>query len=207
MSTKYAPRTVAILLFEGVELLDATGPAEVFIVADEERAFRVVMVARSVEPLRTMGGVTIVPDHNFTNAPHADILVLPGGDMRNVDDEGLAWIRAAAAEAEIVMSVCMGAFLLARAGLLEGIEATTHHWGIERLRQTVPGCNVVSGRRWVECGNIITTAGVTAGIDGALRVVERLLGTDAGRWAADEWLEHPAPPKGELTAADVAPRG
>lgn len=88
------------------------------------------------------------------------------------------------------MSVCYGAFLLADAGLLDGIEATTHHWGVAALKGAAPQCKVVTGKRYVDSGKIITTAGVTAGIDGALRIVERLLGREAARWAAEEWMEH-----------------
>jgi transcriptional regulator GlxA family with amidase domain len=195
-ATAPAPRqrTVAILIFEGVELLDFAGPAEVFIVSEEGRAFRVITVSENPEPVRTMGGVTVKPDFSFKNAPRADILVLPGGDVRNVGAAGIDWIRSAAKDADIVMSVCMGAFLLARAGLLDGIEATTHHWGIKSLKQAAPKCTVVTGKRYVDCGKVITTAGVTAGIDGALHVVERFLGEKAARWAASEWMEHPSEP-------------
>ncbi len=192
MGTGAGRRTVAVLLFEGVELLDFAGPAEVFIVADEGRAFRVVTVADRAGPVRTMGGVSISPDFTCADAPRADVAVVPGGDTRNAGAGGIDWIRRSAAEAEIVLSVCMGAFLLAEAGLLDGIEATTHRWGIERLRKAAPSCRVTAGKRFVDCGRIITTAGVTAGIDGALRVVERLLGPEAARWTASEWMEYGA---------------
>jgi transcriptional regulator GlxA family with amidase domain len=186
-------RIVAVLLFEGVELLDVAGPAEVFIIAEEGKAFRVITVAASTAPIKTMGGVRITPDYDYTNCPRADILVIPGGDMRNVGDDGITWIRSAADKADIVLSVCMGAFLLARAGLLDGTRATTHSWGLERLKTAAPHCTVVEGVRFVDNGKIITTAGVTAGIDGALHIVARLLGADAARWAAEEWMEYDRP--------------
>ncbi|MCZ7558208.1 MAG: DJ-1/PfpI family protein [Bacteroidia bacterium] len=186
-------RTVAVLIFEGVELLDVAGPAEVFIIAKEGKAFRVITVAASTAPIKTMGGVTITPDYDYQSCPEADILVLPGGDMRNVGDDGIAWIRSASHDAEILLSVCMGAFLLARADLLDGVRATTHSWGLERLKTAAPGCTVVEGVRFVDNGKIITTAGVTAGIDGALHIVARLLGAEAARWAADEWMEYDRP--------------
>jgi transcriptional regulator GlxA family with amidase domain len=179
-----------VLLFEGVELLDFTGPAEVFIVAAEGKAFRVITVAERAKPLRTMGGLKVTPDFNYRTAPRADVAVIPGGEMGNVKQAGLDWICGAAREAEIVMSVCMGAFLFARAGLLDGVTATTHHWGIKRLKAAAPSCRVVTGRRYVDSGRIVTTAGVTAGIDGALHVVERLLGKEAARWTAQEWMEY-----------------
>lgn len=184
------PPTVAVLLFEGVELLDFAGPAEVFGVAGEGRSFRVVTVAETTEPLRAMGGVIVKAEFTIKDAPKADILVVPGGNMRNVGEAGRAWIRSAAKDAQIVMSVCMGAFLLADAGLLDGVEATTHTWGIANLRKVAPKCKVVTGKRFVDSGKIITTAGVTAGIDGALHVVERIYGKEAAKWTAEEWMEY-----------------
>lgn len=188
--TKTAVKTVAVLLFEGVELLDFTGPAEVFIVAAEGKAFRVVTVAETRKPLRTMGGITVVPDFAYDQAPPADILVIPGGNMRSVGPAGRAWIRRAAGKADLVLSVCFGALLLADAGLLDGIEATTHRWALESLKKAAPRCKVVAGKRFVDAGKVVTTAGVTAGIDGALHIVERLLGPEAARWTAEEWMEH-----------------
>ena len=188
------PLTVGILIFPGVELLDFAGPAEVFIVAREARLFRVATVAETREPLRTMGDLEIVPTHAYADAPPFDVIVVPGGAMRNVSEAGIAWLKTASARAQITMSVCMGALLLARAGLLAGLEATTHHWGLEALGRLAPGCRVVEGRRFVDAGRIVTTAGVTAGIDGALHVVERLFGTEAATWTASEWMEHPQPP-------------
>jgi transcriptional regulator GlxA family with amidase domain len=189
-------KTVAILIFDGVELLDFTGPAEVFIVADHGKAFRVVTVAEKADAVRTMGGLLVKPEHTCDNAPRADILVVPGGSMRNVGPAGRKWLKKAAKDADITMSVCMGAFLLADAGLLDGIEATTHHWGIDDLKTAAPKCKVVTGKRFVDGGKVITTAGVTAGIDGALHVVERLLGKEAARWTAEEWMEHRRDPGG-----------
>jgi transcriptional regulator GlxA family with amidase domain len=191
-----AVKTVAVLVFEGVELLDFAGPAEVFIVAAEGRAFKVMTVAGSTRPLKTMGGVTITPDYAYDKAPKAEIVVVPGGAMSNVDEVGRAWLKKAAGESEITMSVCFGALLLADAGLLDGVEATTHHLAVESLKRAAPKCKVVTGKRYVDNGKIVTTAGVTAGIDGALHVVERVLGKEAARWTAEEWLEHPAPAPG-----------
>ncbi|MFO0875909.1 MAG: DJ-1/PfpI family protein [Gemmataceae bacterium] len=183
-------RTVAILIFEGVELLDFAGPAEVFIVANEGKAFRVVTVAEKKGLVKTMGGLTVQADFAYADAPTADIVVIPGGNMKNVGKEGRRWLKDASKKAEIVLSVCMGAFLAADAGLLDDVEATTHTWGIERLKKVAPTCKVVTGRRFVDAGKVVSTAGVTAGIDGALHVVERLLGKEAARWASEDWMEY-----------------
>lgn len=188
---KQVKKNVAILLFDGVELLDFAGPAEVFIVTAEGRSFRVFTVAESTDPLKTMGGITVTPDFRYADAPSADILVVPGGNLRGVGQPGIEWIRRAAGKSEIVMSVCFGAFLLAKAGLLDGIDATTHHWGADDLKKAAPKCNVVTGKRYVDSGKVITTAGVTAGIDGALHIVDRLLGEEAVDWTARQWMEHP----------------
>ena len=117
------PLTVGILLFEGVELLDFAGPAEVFIVSGYGRQFRVVTIAPSKQPLRTMGGIQVTPDHACSDAPKLDILVVPGGAMGNVGQAGITWLKQTAAKTPITMSVCMGAFLMADAGLLDGVEA------------------------------------------------------------------------------------
>ena len=181
---------VAIMLFDGVELLDFAGPAEVFIVASQRKPFRVFTVAPARDPIKTMGGITINPDFAFGDAPHADILVVPGGNTRAAGAEGVRWIRESAQKADIIMSVCYGAFLLADAGLLDGISATTHRWGIDSLKSAAPKCKVVVGQRYVDSGKIITTAGVTAGIDGALHVVERIYGKDLARWTSEYWMEY-----------------
>lgn len=187
---KPAMKTVAILLFDGVELLDFAGPAEVFIVAARGEAYRVVTVAASIQPLKTMGGITVTADFSYDNAPQADVLVVPGGNLAAVDAVGRAWVKQQSEDAEIVMSVCYGALLLADLGLLDGLEATTHHWAVEQLKKAAPMCKVVRDKRFVDSGKMITTAGVTAGIDGALRVVERQLGKEAAQWTAVEWMEH-----------------
>ena len=132
----------------------------------------------------------MTPDFAFENAPAAEIIVVPGGNMRGVGKAGREWLKKASGQAEITMSVCYGALLLADLGLLDGLDATTHHWALDDLKQSAPTCNVVSGKRYVDSGKIITTAGVTAGIDGALRIVERLRGKEAAKWAAEEWMEH-----------------
>jgi transcriptional regulator GlxA family with amidase domain len=187
------PMSVAVLIFEGVELLDFAGPAEVFAVADYGRSFKVFTVSHETKPIRTMGGIRVTPDYAFEQAPQADILVIPGGKMSNAGPAAKTWIKEAAEDSEVVMSVCMGAFLLAESGLLEDIEATTHRWGIAGLRRAAPKCKVVSGKRFVDSGRVVTTAGVTAGIDGALHLVERFYGKEAADWTANEWMEYRRP--------------
>ena len=180
------PRNVAILLFPGVQIIDYTGPWEVFghAVRGGVPAFRIYSVAERREPLSTSMGMIVVPDFAMANAPSPDVLVVPGGHVPLESEATLEWIRTSARRAEIVFSVCTGAFLLSRAGLLDGLEATTFAGAIDALRRDAPRTRVVSGRRWVDNGKIITAGGLSAGLDGALHVVERVAGREAAVRAA-----------------------
>ena len=179
--------TVAILLFDDVELLDFAGPFEVFSVAGREGAFDVYTAAVTAAPLSTRGGLTVTPDYALSDAPPADILVIPGGQGARTAmhrDDVLAWVKAGTETAAIVLSVCTGAFILARAGLLDGCTVTTHHSVLDTLADLAPNATVVGDRRFVDNGHIVTAAGISAGIDAALHVVERRCGTNYARSTA-----------------------
>jgi len=194
-----AKLAVGILLFDGVEVLDFAGPFEVFSRtrlapgvesrrSEDSAPFQVFTVAASPEPVRATGGLRVIPHFDFAGAPRADVLVVPGGFGTRAlldDQRTLEWIRASAKGAQRVTSVCTGALLLARAGLLAGRRATTH-WGaldlLARLDETV---RVEREARVVEDG-IVTSAGVAAGIDMALAVVESI----CGRAVADETAKY-----------------
>lgn len=170
-------RRVAILLYDGVELLDFAGPGEVFAAAGSQ-LFDVYTVAAADGPIVSQGFVTVEPQHTFDTAPPADVLVVPGGQTRGPinDERTVVWIRRSAERAEVTMSVCTGAFLLARAGLLDDREITTHWLSLDRLAEMVPAATVRRERRFVDAGPMVTAAGVSAGIDASLHVVERLIG-------------------------------
>ncbi len=172
-------RKVAIVVYPGVELLDFSGPGEVFSAAGGG-AFDVFTVAATREPIVSQGFVRITPDHAIGDSPRPDILVIPGGNAAAAygDARLMAWLKERAAAAEITMSVCNGAVVLARAGLLDGLRATSHWGAIASLRK-FPRITVEPEARFVDNGRIVTTQGVSAGIDGALHVVERLLGAEA----------------------------
>jgi transcriptional regulator GlxA family with amidase domain len=184
--------SVGILLFDQVEVLDFAGPFEVFsrtrLVpgpesrrSEESAPFRVLTVARSREPVTATGGLRILPDFGFADAPPIDLLVVPGGfgTRALVDDsETLAWIDQAAARARRVASVCTGALLLAKLGLLKGRRATTHWGALDLLASLDASMSVVRDRRVVDEGSILTSAGVAAGIDMAFHVVETLFGAE-----------------------------
>ncbi|MCB9159660.1 MAG: DJ-1/PfpI family protein [Caldilineaceae bacterium] len=179
-------RTVAVLIFPGVELLDFAGPFEVFSSVrasggTRERLLDVFTVAENMAPVACNNPLTVLPKYTLATMPHADILVIPGGQgTRTAIDrpELIAWIAARAAAAELTTSVCTGSFLLAKGGLLDGKAVTTHWASIERMRTDFPGLEVREATRWVDAGDVVSSAGVSAGIDMALYVVARLYGAD-----------------------------
>ncbi|HEX5719492.1 MAG TPA: DJ-1/PfpI family protein [Thermoanaerobaculia bacterium] len=181
-------RDVAILLFEGVQIIDYTGPYEVFGHAwtPDGPAFRMYTVAEKAGPITTNMGMSVNPRYTFADAPKPDILILPGGGVPpHLDNPAvMAWVKEAAKDAEVVLSVCNGAFFLAKAGLLDGLEATTFAGLIDELRTAAPKARIVDDKRWVDNGKIITTAGLSSGIDGSLHVIEKLMGRGYAQRAA-----------------------
>nr|WP_229707150.1 DJ-1/PfpI family protein [Nocardioides deserti] len=190
-------RTVAILAFDDMEVLDFAGPYEVFNVAGElgeGRPFEVVTVGLTGEPAIGRGGFTVLPDHRLADCPPVDVLVVPGGAGTRalVDhEELLTFLRERYDAVELLMSVCTGSMLLARAGLLAGLPATTHHTAYDELAALDPSVVVERGPRFVHSAERLwTSAGVSAGVDLALEVVERLAGSAAREVtvAEMEWL-------------------
>ncbi len=170
-----APRIkAAILIFDGVEIIDFAGPYEVFGAAD----FDVYTVARAKDPVTSAMGLTVVPKYTFDVAPTPDILLGPGGGVGGAQHDAvtLKWIADETARIRHTISVCNGAFILASAGLLDGLSATTTYHNIPRLQAEFPKVHVVDSLRYVDNGKIITTAGLSAGIDGALHIVELMKG-------------------------------
>ena len=188
--------SVAIVVQNGMELLDFAGPGEVFAAAgsSDARPFRVFTVSASREPVTSQGFVKIVPDYSIENAPQADILVIPGGGHSKLinDPRMMAWIGRTVGSAQYTLSVCTGALVLAAGGHLDGKQATTWYGAIDRLRSAAPRTVVHENTRFVDNGTIITTAGISAGIDGSLHLVSRLLGSEAAAGVArymeyDNW--------------------
>jgi transcriptional regulator GlxA family with amidase domain len=186
---------VGILIFDDVEILDFAGPFEVFSRtrlqpgaesrrSEDSAPFHVFTVAKTAAPIRTTGGLRVIPHYGFADAPRVDLVVVPGGwGTRTLlqDAETLDWIRRAAAGARKVTTVCTGSLLLAKAGLLEGRHATTHWGALDTLDSLKAGVTVEREYRVVDDG-VITSAGVASGIDMAFYVVETLF----GREVADE---------------------
>jgi len=176
-------RNVAIVVYENAEPLDWTGPYEVyndaanFGASNGQPAFNVYIVSKTRDAVNAQG-LKVVPNYSIDDAPKPDIVIFPGGPSAKIydDPQFFAWARKASAGAEIAQSVCTGAFVLAKAGMLDNLEVTTWHDAIERLQKTTPNARVENGRRFVDNGHVVTTAGISAGIDGSLHVVARLLG-------------------------------
>lgn len=183
-------RRVGIVVFPDVEVLDAAGPYEVFSVAGRRHGlepFEVLLVSADGRPVEGRNRFVFTPHVSYASAPPLDILLVPGGfGTRRLmhDAETLAWVAERAATAEVVMSVCTGALVLGRAGLLDGLEATTHASALGLLREAVPDARVLDGVRLTDNGKVVTSAGVSAGIDLSLHLVARLLGAELAEEAA-----------------------
>ncbi|GAA4170302.1 DJ-1/PfpI family protein [Gryllotalpicola koreensis] len=189
-------RSVQILAFDGMEVLDYAGPYEVFNVAGEltdPREFAVSSVGVTASPAGR-GGFRVVPDFSLDDAPAADIVIIPGGRGTRVlqhDERVLAWARQRATDAALLLTVCTGALIAGSAGLLAGLEATTHHSAFDELAAASPTTTIVRGRRFVRSSDRIrTSAGVSAGTDLALAIVEELAGPEvrAATEAEMEWM-------------------
>jgi putative intracellular protease/amidase len=202
-------RNVAILIFPGVQIIDYTGPWEVLghAYVNGKPAFRMYTVSDSTDPITTSMGMSVNPTFRFGKEPKPDLIVVPGG---NVDPQlenpaVIRWLQENAKSAELVLSVCNGAFFLAKAGLLDGLEATTFAGLIDELREAAPKTRVVTDKRFVDNGKIITAAGLSSGIDGALHVIERLCGKGIAQVAAVS-LEYDWRPDSGYARASLADR-
>ncbi len=172
----------AILVFEGVQIIDYTGPYEVF----GQASYEVYTVAADTEVLRTAMGMNVKPHYAFKDAPHPDVLIIPGGGVGSAlnDEAAMAWIAETAPKTKHTLTVCNGAFILAKTGLLDGKSATTYYGLIDSLRDQAPKVKVVSDQRFVDNGQFITTAGLSSGIDGSLYVISKLNGLSVAQSVA-----------------------
>ena len=196
-------KRVGIVLFENIEVLDFSGPFEVFSASrlnedrrrEEPSPFDVLLVAERNDPVVSMGGMKVIPNHTFENCPKLDILVVPGGWGTRKELNNpimLAWLRTRAAEVETLTAVCTGSMLLGFAGLLNGLHATTHWRSLDWMRESFPSVAVDYDKHFVEDGRVLTSAGISAGIDMTLKVVARYCGEDIAR-ATAKHMEYPYP--------------
>jgi transcriptional regulator GlxA family with amidase domain len=199
------PLTVGILIFDQVEVLDVAGPFEVFAVArlNEERRqdessspFKIFLISEKIGPVLAIGGLRFTPDVTIDNCPEElDILIVPGGwgtrnEVKNVNL--LKWIANRASKTRLTASVCTGSSLLGKSGLLDGREATTHWRAFDFLHQAAPNAYIRKDVRFTLVDPIFTSAGISAGIDMALRIVSHFFGTRIGQATARQ-MEYPYP--------------
>ncbi|RKL65187.1 AraC family transcriptional regulator [Salipaludibacillus neizhouensis] len=178
--------TVGILLFDEIEVLDFAGPFEVFSVTKYEdfttRAFIVSTISETGEMIHARNGLKVQPDYSFENAPSFDIVVVPGGpgarETQIHNRRVIEWITSQMTNVHIMTSVCTGAFLLAKAGLLNGKTATTHWFSYDRFENKFPKVTLQRNVKFVDQGNIVTSGGVSAGINMSFHIVNRLLGKE-----------------------------
>ncbi|PFJ12742.1 DJ-1/PfpI family protein [Bacillus thuringiensis] len=174
--------SVGIFLFNEVEVLDFAGPFEVFSVTEvnEEKPFTVYTVSENGEMITARNGLKVQPDYSIENLPLVDILIIPGGlgarEYEIKNEIVIKWIRQQMKEVKLMTSVCTGALLLAKAGLLEGLKATTHWASIEKFKNEFQNVEVIENVKFVDEGHIITSAGISAGINMAFHIVKNLLG-------------------------------
>lgn len=191
-------KKIAIVLFDQVEVLDFAGPFEVFSITGKRQtgeAYDVFTVAENPQ-VSARNNLIVTPTYTFDNCPSPDIFLIPGGggyypdgkpfgSRKEMDNPGMiGWIHKHFAQAELVLSVCTGALILAKAGLLENLEATTHFMAVDALQKMAPNTKISAEKRWVDNGKIILSAGVSAGIDMSYHVVEKLQGKEVAQEAA-----------------------
>jgi transcriptional regulator GlxA family with amidase domain len=174
---------VGLLLFNEVEVLDFAGPFEVFSITEfpenREKAFHVKTVSQHGDLIKARNGLMVKPDYSFETATSFDILIVPGGygaeEIEIHNSEVIQWIQEQSTKVELLTSVCTGAFLLAKAGLLDGKSATTHWMDLNRLETEYPNVKVLRNKRYVDEGNIITSGGISSGIHMSFHVIRRLI--------------------------------
>ena len=170
---------IGIYIYDDAEVLDFSGPFEVFSTASRlsvDKPFSVFLVAETSEVVTARAGFKVLPDYSFADKPAIDVLIVVGGDHSReiLKPQVTAWITQQAKQSSLVASVCTGAFLLAQAQVINNHQVTTHWQDSDDLQQSFPDLDVIKGVRWVEQGNIVTSGGISAGIDMSLHLVSRL---------------------------------
>ena len=200
---KKIPLIVGILIFDDVEILDVAGPFEVFAVTrlnDEQRLqqsspFKVYLISETNKQITAIGGLRLTPDVTISECPELDLLVVPGGWGTRKESKNkilVKWIGNQFTNNRLIASVCTGSSLLGEAGLLDGREATTHWRAFDFLQESAPKARILKNVRFTLTEPIFTSAGVSAGIDLALRIVSHVFGTEVGQATARQ-MEYPYP--------------
>ena len=183
-------RNLAILLFDDVEILDFCGPFEVFSVTNEINdniQLNIFTIAEHDSPILTRNGLSVNPKYTIGNSPEPQILLVPGGQGSRKEMNNpliISWLIKNFQKLELLLSVCTGSIILAKAGLLDGLMATTHHNVIDLLKEVAPNTEIISSKRFIDNGKVIVSAGISAGIDMSLYVVSKLFGEGIARKTA-----------------------
>lgn len=183
-------KNTAILIFKDAEVLDFAGPFEVFNAANEvsgKKLFNVYLTAEYKEIVELRNGLRVIPDHTTDSQLEPDIIIIPGGEGRKMqmfNENILNWIKKKYTQLEFLLSVCTGAFIIGKTGLLDNIKATTHHESYEEFAETFPRTELIKNVKYVDSGKIITSGGISAGINMSLYTVSLIAGKDiAGKTA------------------------
>ena len=178
----------AVFIFNDVQTMDFAAPLEVF----DQASFNVFTVAKISEPVKTSSGQKLIPSFNFANHPEIEILVIPGGrdfDQASDPDE-VEWLRKTSKTSKFILTVCCGSIEYAKAGLLGNQAATTHHGYLDYLKKFQPNAKIVSGRKWVDSGKLISSGGHCSGIDASLYLISKINGMKEAERIA-KWMEYP----------------
>lgn len=185
-------RSLGIVIFDDVEVLDFAGPFEVFSVTNEKNnneLFDVKLISVDSELITAKNGLKIVADCSVNDIQHLDIVLIPGGRGARPlvnNQDFITWVKSVSEKSELVLSVCTGALVLAKAGLLEGLKATTHHQAYGELRELITNTEIVEdGLRYIDNGKVITSGGISAGIDMSFHVIDRLFGIEVSEKTSD----------------------
>jgi transcriptional regulator GlxA family with amidase domain len=203
LNKKKIPLIVGILIFDDVEILDVTGPFEVFAVTrlnekqrlQQSSPFKVYLISETKNQILAIGGLRLTPDVTISECPELDLLIIPGGWGTRKESKNkilLNWIGNQFTNDRLIASVCTGSSLLGKAGLLDGRGATTHWRAFDFLQESAPKARILKDVRFTLTEPIFTSAGISAGIDLALRIVSHLFGIEVGQ-ATARHMEYPYP--------------
>ncbi len=190
-------RSVAIVIFDDVEVLDFCGPFEAFSVAgyvEGESPFKVSLVAETMDAVNARNGLRVLPDVSLADCPPPDVLVVPGGPGTRPQLKNqvmLEWLKRMITPERTTVSVCSGALILGQAGLLDGLNVTTHHGALDELRRIAPAATVHDDKRYIWNDSLVVAAGVSSGIDASLDVISRFCGeataSSTAKYMEYEW--------------------
>ena len=206
------PIVTGILIYDNVEVLDVTGPFEVFSMVrlneehrlDEDSPFKVILISENLGPVLAMGKLQLTPNVDFDNCPKLDLLVVPGGrgSRKEVNNSKLIdWVAKQSSNTPLTASVCTGSSLLGKAGLLNNRQATTHWKAFDFLRKSAPNAKIMKNVRYTMMEPIFTSAGVASGIDLSLKIVSYYFGIKVGQTTA-QYMQYPYP-KNDLLDNDI----